>query len=247
MPPAEGLNTDFMRGLHLAKKGEEDEAIHYFDFVLPRLKKAENHAKGKIPLMIECIQYPGETVFVPGGWWHTVINLDNTIAITENVCNYGNFDRVWYRTRTRRKRLAYRWLKLLRVHEKDMYVKAVMMNRRDLWEMRTPPYSVKQFTDDQSESSSESSSSSNALIDELTLDEIRIAKNPKLEKDADPLASIEDPFLKGRVLLPGKSYDEEMVFLNRINQSLKQASMQEEKNTFIKDNFGGNFVKEPID
>ena len=79
----------------MRKKGEDDEAIHYFDAMLPRLKEAENHKDGKLPIMIECIQYPGETMFVPGGWWHAVINLDNTIAITENVCNEGNFERVW--------------------------------------------------------------------------------------------------------------------------------------------------------
>lgn len=84
-----------MRGKHLRKQGEDDEAIHYFDFILPRLKQNEHHANGKLPIMIECIQYPGETMFVPGGWWHAVINLDNTIAITENVCNEGNFERVW--------------------------------------------------------------------------------------------------------------------------------------------------------
>jgi hypothetical protein len=38
------------------QKGEDDEAIQYFDFILPRLKKAEGpEGTGKIPYWIECI------------------------------------------------------------------------------------------------------------------------------------------------------------------------------------------------
>ena len=91
IPPAPGVTKKFVRAKHLRKKGEDDEAIHYFDLHLPRLKEAEHRPGGKLPEMIECIQYPGETMFVPGGWWHAVLNLDATIAITENVCNEGNF------------------------------------------------------------------------------------------------------------------------------------------------------------
>jgi histone arginine demethylase JMJD6 len=79
----------------LISKDEDDEAINYFDFILPRLKAAEGHRLN----MIEGIQRPGETIFVPGQWWHAVLNLDNTIAITENFCNFGNFDKVWCDTR----------------------------------------------------------------------------------------------------------------------------------------------------
>ena len=79
----------------MVKEGEDDEAINYFDYILPRLKEKEGHRLN----IIEGIQQPGEVIFVPGTWWHAVLNLDNTIAITENFCNAGNFERVWTDTR----------------------------------------------------------------------------------------------------------------------------------------------------
>lgn len=139
VPPDHNLTKKFMRAKHLMNKGEDDEAIHYFDFIWPRLKMQEYHSLGKIPGLIECIQYPGETMFVPGAWWHAVLNLDTTIAITENVCNAGNFDRVWLHTRQGRKRLAYKWLHQLRSHHPDLFNKAICLNLRDKHLMWTPP------------------------------------------------------------------------------------------------------------
>ena len=111
MPPMEGITKQFVRGEHLRKKGEDDEAIQYFDKILPRLKAAEGpQGTNRLPVIIEGVQYPGETIFVPSNWWHGVLNLDTTIAITQNFCNVGNFERVWYRTRKGRKKLSVRFL-----------------------------------------------------------------------------------------------------------------------------------------
>jgi hypothetical protein len=53
------------------------------------LKELENPDISKRPL--ECITYPGELIFVPHGWWHMVVNLDETtIALTHNYMATSN-------------------------------------------------------------------------------------------------------------------------------------------------------------
>lgn len=45
--------------------------------------------------MIECIQEAGETIFVPAGWWHAVLNLDFTVAITANPLPPASLHQAW--------------------------------------------------------------------------------------------------------------------------------------------------------
>ncbi|KAG5501485.1 hypothetical protein JKF63_03314 [Porcisia hertigi] len=42
----------------------------------------------------ECICEPGDIIFVPCGWWHYVINLENSIAITQNYVSRCNLPKV---------------------------------------------------------------------------------------------------------------------------------------------------------
>lgn len=72
-------SKDFVKGRKYKQKGEDDEAIHYFKTIYPRIIEGENVDK-----LYEFVQGPGETVFIPGRWWHAVLNLNDTIAITQN-------------------------------------------------------------------------------------------------------------------------------------------------------------------
>ncbi len=44
--------------------------------------------------LLDCIQRPNETLFVPSGWWHTTLNLEPSLAITENFATQSNLDEV---------------------------------------------------------------------------------------------------------------------------------------------------------
>ena len=44
---------------------------------------------------IQVIQEPGDIIFVPSGWWHQVLNLEPSVAVTQNYCNSQNFKFVY--------------------------------------------------------------------------------------------------------------------------------------------------------
>lgn len=121
-PP--GVAKQVVKGKEVIKKGEDDEAVHFFTDLLPRIKATYPDLQ-----VIEFIQEAGETVFVPGGWWHGVLNLTDTVAITQNYCSYLNFDSVWRETRWSRKKMAVRWLKGLREKHPVLASRAEKINR----------------------------------------------------------------------------------------------------------------------
>lgn len=43
---------------------------------------------------IECILKEGEMLFIPSGWWHMAMNLEETIAITQNFVPRHNLNGV---------------------------------------------------------------------------------------------------------------------------------------------------------
>jgi histone arginine demethylase JMJD6 len=123
-------------GKQFKKPSEDSEAIDYFAKILPRLKESE----GKENLeYIECIQRPGETIFVPGGWWHAVLNLSDSMAVTQNFCSHFNFDSVWKSFRVSRKVLSSKFLGILKKRRNYLYDRAVDLNNRDRFKMKEKP------------------------------------------------------------------------------------------------------------
>lgn len=88
----------------------DDEPVNYFCDILPKIRHTYSSVR---PL--EFIQHPGQTVYIPPGWWHAVINLDHTIAYTQNFVSKTNFRLAWAKTRFDRKTLSRRWYRRLRV------------------------------------------------------------------------------------------------------------------------------------
>lgn len=44
--------------------------------------------------VLECIQRPGDVIFVPHGWFHIVLNLESSVAVTHNYVSESNLHHV---------------------------------------------------------------------------------------------------------------------------------------------------------
>ncbi|GAB2295779.1 Arginine-specific demethylase jmj22 [Dionaea muscipula] len=78
-------------GVHPSPDGAEVASpVSIVEWFINFYDEATKDWKKKKKKPIECICKAGEVIFVPNGWWHLVINLQDSIAITQNYVSRRN-------------------------------------------------------------------------------------------------------------------------------------------------------------
>jgi histone arginine demethylase JMJD6 len=119
------INKAILKGCELYKPQEDKEPFFWFKSVLPRIQQKH----GINPLII--IQKPGDLVFVPSKWWHTVLNITNTIAVTQNFVSSVNFDSVWRTVKQQRRKLFKNWKKNLHKTHYKLWKRGIALDKLD--------------------------------------------------------------------------------------------------------------------
>lgn len=146
-------NPDLIKVTSQDDRYQRDEAITWFNRKLPYvLKNLPEHITP-----IQVIQKPGEMMYVPSGWWHTVLNLTETIAVTQNFAHFQHFDICYHKAARGRPKMTKKLVEYLSKNRPDVMK---IIETVDL----TKPHG--QALSSSSDSSSSSSSSSSDSDDE---------------------------------------------------------------------------------
>ena len=134
-------------------------SVTWFRRMYPRTRSHEWRVLRNRPVPMDVVQNPGEIMYVPDGWWHAVLNLEHTVAVTQNVVGSARFDKVWRMTKRGRPKMSAQWLQKLKQKRADLARIAEQQPRRGA------ESAGEKTSSSSSSSSSEESSDSEDLYD----------------------------------------------------------------------------------
>ena len=110
--------------------GLDGESVTWFQKMYPRARSHEWRVSRNRPVPMDVVQNPGEIMYVPDGWWHAVLNLEHTVAVTQNVVGSARFAKVWRMTKRGRPKMSAQWLAKLKEKRADLAKVAEAQPRR---------------------------------------------------------------------------------------------------------------------
>lgn len=121
----------------LVSKSEVEAGLkspaHWFRDHLPALR-------ARCPQYVgECVQEPGEVIYVPAGVWHSVLNVEDSIAVTQNFVGPMELAAACDAFSAERPCLARDWLRLLRADDGQFGPFVLDSKPRDTIITRDPP------------------------------------------------------------------------------------------------------------
>ena len=155
-PPNAGLTKPDLKPKGV---GLDGESVTWFRRMYPRTRSHEWRVLRNRPVPMDVVQNPGEIMYVPDGWWHAVLNLEHTVAVTQNVVGSARFDKVWRMTKRGRPKMSAQWLQKLKQKRADLARIAEQQPRRGA------ESAGEKTSSSSSSSSSEESSDSEDLYD----------------------------------------------------------------------------------
>ena len=112
---------------------------------------------------------------VPSGWWHTVLNLTETVAVTQNFAHREHWEVNYHKAARGRPKMTQSLLKVLKEKRPELYERTKRVN------LKEPSGQASSSSSDDSSSSSSSSSSSDSEDEKEKKPIDQVAKNGKAQ------------------------------------------------------------------
>lgn len=116
----------------------EDNEEHNFDlaamewFLQWHAEKTDRRIQRTLPSSARIIiQIPGETVFVPAGWFHVVLNLKTSTALSHSLALRRDFEHVWPALLKEDKAFGMFWLRSLKEAHLEVLPALIRMHLAD--------------------------------------------------------------------------------------------------------------------